>query len=156
MTALRRFIFAVVLFAAAGVAVAQDAVIPAPKFDIQRFEVVGDTLLGAETVQRLVAPYAGNQKDFSDVQRALETLEGAYRDLGYGVIQVRLPEQDITRGVVRFNIIQPKIGKVIVEGNAHFSTENVRHSLPSVKEGDTPNSTAIARNLQLAAEHPIK
>ena len=156
MTALRRFLFAFVLFAAAGVAVAQDAVIPAPKFDIQRFEVVGDTLLGAETVQRLVAPYAGNQKDFSDVQRALETLEGAYRDLGYGVIQVRLPEQDITRGVVRFNIIQPKIGKVIVEGNAHFSTENVRNSLPSVKEGETPNSTAIARNLQLAAEHPIK
>ncbi len=156
MTMLRRLIFAVALVATNSVAVAQDVAIPAPKFDIQRFEVVGDSVLGADAVQRLVGPYAGKQKDFSDVQRALEALEGAYRDLGYGVIQVQLPEQDITRGVVRFNIIQPKIGKVIVDGNQNFSTDNVRRSLPSVKEGETPNSIEIARNLQLAAEHPIK
>ena len=156
MTALRRIWLAAVLIAASGMALAQDAVIPAPKFDIQRFEVVGDTQLGAERVQQLVAPFTGKQKDFADVQRALEALEGAYRDLGFGVIQVQLPEQDITRGVVRFNILQPKVGKVSVEGNEHFSTDNVRRSLPTVKEGETPNSHDIARNLQIAAEHPVK
>ncbi len=145
---------ALLVFSAASVA--QDAVAPPPKFAIEKFEVIGDTVLGAETVQRLVSPFTGKNKDFSDVQRALEALEGAYRDRGYGVIQVALPEQDITRGVVRFNIVQPKIGKVTVEGNEHFSTENVRRSLPSVKEGETPNSSDIARNLQIAAEHPVK
>ncbi|MDP1537853.1 MAG: ShlB/FhaC/HecB family hemolysin secretion/activation protein [Burkholderiales bacterium] len=156
MTVLRRLFAIVILVAAASAATAQDAVPPAPKFDIQRFEVVGDTILGADTVQRLVTPFTGTQKDFSDVQRALEALEGAYRDLGYGVIQVQLPEQDITRGVVRFNIAQPKVGKVIVEGNEHFSTDNVRRSLPTVKEGETPNSHDIARNLQITGEHPVK
>lgn len=156
MTALRRLLLAVALVVTANAAFAQDAAIPAPKFDIQRYEVVGDTILGAETVQRLVTPHTGKQKDFGDVQRALEALEGAYRALGYGVIQVQLPEQDITRGVVRFNINQPKIGKVVVEGNQHFSTDNVRRSLPSVKEGETPNSNAISRNLQIAGEHPVK
>ena len=112
MTALRRLLITVALVVTASVAFAQDAVIPAPKFDIERYEVVGDTILGAETVQRLVTPHTGKQKDFGDVQRALEALEGAYRELGYGVVQVQLPEQDITRGVVRFNIAQPKVGKV--------------------------------------------
>ena len=139
-----------------GHAAAQDVVIPPPKFTIQSFEVIGDSVLGADLIQRLVTPHTGKEKDFSDVQRALEALEGAYRDRGYGVIQVALPEQDITKGVVRFNIIQPKIGKVVVEGNEHISAENVRRSLPSVKEGETPNSNDIARNLQLAAEHPVK
>lgn len=156
MTALRRLWLAAVLIAASGMVLAQDAVIPAPRFDIQRFEVVGDTQLGAERVQQLVAPFTGKQKDFADVQRALEALEGAYRDLGFGVIQVQLPEQDVTRGVVRFNILQPKIGKVTVEGNTHFSNDNVRRSLPAVKEGETPNSYDIARNLQITAEHPVK
>ncbi|MDH4294099.1 MAG: ShlB/FhaC/HecB family hemolysin secretion/activation protein [Betaproteobacteria bacterium] len=156
MTALRRLLLAVALVVTANAAFAQDAAIPAPKFDIQRYEVVGDTILGAETVQRLVTPHTGKQKDFGDVQRALEALEGAYRALGYGVVQVQLPEQDITRGVVRFNIAQPKIGKVTVEGNEHFSSDNVRRSLPSVKEGETPNSDEIARNLQLTGEHPVK
>lgn len=156
MTVLRRLFAIVILATAASGVAAQNTVPPAPKFEIQRFEVIGDTVLGAETVQQLVTPFTGQQRDFADVQRALEALEGAYRDRGYGVIQVRLPEQDITRGVVRFNVFQPKVGKVIVEGNQHFSTENVRRSLPAVREGETPNSHDIARNLQIAAEHPVK
>lgn len=160
MTLLQRLIgvlgLALSLFFITGAGFAQDAVVPAPKFDIQRFEVSGDTVLGAEAAQAVVAPFTGKQKDFADIQRALEALESAYRERGYGVIQVLLPEQDITRGVVRFNITEPKIGKVIVEGNQNFSTENVRRSLPAVKEGATPNSSEIARNLQISAEHPVK
>ncbi len=138
------------------VAAAQDQPIPAPKFDIQGFEVVGDTVLGSATVQQLVAPFSGKQKDFGDIQRALESLENAYRKLGYGVIQVQLPEQDITRGTVRFNINEPKVGRVTIEGNQHFSAANIRRSLPSVKEGVTPNSNDIARDLQIVSEHPVK
>lgn len=139
-----------------GQAVAQDVAVPAPKFDIRTFEVVGDTVLGSATVRRIVSEFEGRDKDFGDIQRALEALENAYRELGYGVIQVQLPEQDITRGVVRFNINTPKVGKVNVEGNNYFSTANVRRSLPSVKEGTIPNSAAIARDLQLVSEHPVK
>ena len=85
-------------------AMAQEEAIPAPKFAIKSFEVTGDSILGAELVQRLVTPFTGSNKDFGDVQRALEALEAEYRSRGYGVIQVALPEQDITRGVVRFTI----------------------------------------------------
>jgi len=130
--------------------------IPAPRFDINRFEVSGNTLLPAAEVERLVAPYTGKNKDFADIQRALEALEQAYRDRGYGVVQVILPEQDITRGVVRFRVLQPRVGRVAIEGNTHFDAANIRRSLPSVKEGETPNSREIARNLQLTAEHPAK
>jgi hemolysin activation/secretion protein len=135
---------------------AAEAVIPAPRFEIRSFEVSGDSILGAETVQRIVGPYTGQQKDFSDVQRALEALEAEYRRRGYGVVQVQLPEQDITRGVVRFNVNQPVIGQVNVEGNQFFNNANVRRALPSVKEGEIPNSAAIARDLQIASEHPVK
>jgi len=135
---------------------ATDVVIPAPRFEIRSFEVSGDRILGAETVQRLVGPFTGQQKDFSDVQRALEALEAEYRRRGFGVVQVQLPEQDITRGVVRFNVNQPTIGKVNIEGNQFFNNANVRRALPSIKEGETPNSAAIARDLQVASEHPVK
>lgn len=130
--------------------------IPAPRFEIKRFEVTGNTLLPAEEVDRLVAPHTGQNKDFSDIQRALEALEQAYRDRGYGVVQVLLPEQDITRGVVRFRVLQPRVGRVSVEDNRHFDEENIRRSLPTVREGETPNSREIARNLQMTGEHPVK
>ena len=132
------------------------AVIPPPRFDIERFEINANTLLSPEEVGRIVKPYTGKNKDFADIQRALEALEQGFRDRGYGVVQVLLPEQDITRGVVRFHVLQPKVGRVVIEGNTHFDAANIRHSLPSVKEGETPNSKDIARNLQITAEHPVK
>ena len=133
-----------------------EALIPAPRFEIRSFEVVGDRILGAAAVQRIVSPFSGSLRDFSDVQRALEALESEYRKRGFGVVQVRLPEQDITRGVVRFNIIQPVIGRVNIEGNQFFTSANIRLALPSVKEGETPNSAAIGRDLQIVSEHPVK
>jgi hemolysin activation/secretion protein len=132
------------------------AVVAPPRFDINRFEVTGNSLLSAAEVNALVGPYTGKNKDFADIQRALESLEQAFRDRGYGVVQVVLPEQDITRGVVQFRVLQPKVGRVVIEGNTQFNAENIRSSLPSVKEGETPNSREIARNLQQTAEHPIK
>ena len=135
---------------------AETAVIPAPRFDINRFEVVNNTLLPASELERLFAPYTGQNKDFGDIQRALESLEAAYRDRGYGVVQVLLPEQDITKGVVRFRVLQPRVGRVLIEGNTQFDNENVRYSLPTIKEGETPNSRDMARNLQILGEHPTK
>ena len=130
--------------------------IPAPRFTIERFELNAYNLLSPAEVGHIVAPFTGKDKDFADIQRALEALERAFRDLGYGVVQVLLPEQDITRGVVRFRVLQPTVGKVVVEGNTQFDSANIRHSLPSVREGETPNSKDIARNLQITAEHPVK
>ena len=137
-------------------AIAQQSAIPAPRFDINRFDVTGNTLLPAEEVERLVTPFTGKQKDFADIQRALEALELAYRERGFGIVQVQLPEQDITKGVVQFRVVQPRMRNVVVEGNKHYTSENIRRSVPTVREGETPNSKAIARNLQMTAENPVK
>lgn len=127
-----------------------------PRFEIARFEVIGNTLLQASEIDAALVPYSGKQKDFSDIQRALEALEQVYRDRGYGVAQVLLPEQDITRGVVQFRVLQPRVGRVLIEGNTHFDAANVRRSLPTIKEGETPNSNDLARNLAVLSEHPAK
>lgn len=132
------------------------APVPAPRFEIKRFDVQGNTLLSPEAVQAAVSPFTGKNKDFGDIQRALEALEQSYRDRGYGVVQVLLPEQDITKGVVQFRVSQPRVGRVLIDGNKYFDDENIRRSLPTVKEGETPNSREIARNLQLLGEHPVK
>ncbi len=127
-----------------------------PQFAISRFEVVGNTLLKQKDIDAAVAAYTGKQKDFSDIQRALESLEQRYRDRGYGVVQVLLPEQDITKGIVRLRVIEPTIGNITVEGNQFFDEGNIRRSLPKLKAGATPNSQDLAQNLQMLAEHPAK
>src|SRR5687767_8424428 len=61
------------------------------RFEIRRFEVTGNTLLGSDAVEKAVSPYTGKERNFGHVQQALEALESVYHALGYNVVQVALP-----------------------------------------------------------------
>lgn len=80
---------------------AEDADDPIDHFEITRFEVEGNTLLAAPAVDQLLAPFAGKNRDFGDVQHALEALEAAYRQRGFNVVQVVLPETGIGTAAAR-------------------------------------------------------
>src|SRR5471030_2392077 len=125
-------------------------------FDISRFDVSGNTLLPPSLIEQTVAPYTGQRRDFGDVQRALEALEAVYRQRGYGVVTVELPEQELKSGVVLLKVVQTKVGRVLVKGNEHFSEANIRASVPALQEGQTPNLDRVSTGLKLANENPSK
>lgn len=127
-----------------------------PRFDINKFTVKGATLITDEGLNLILAPYIGKGKDFGDVQKALEALEKSYTSRGYSAVQVVLPEQQIDKGEVEFNIVEAKIGKIVVEGNSYFDEGNVRASMPRVQEGQPPNIFQITDNLRIANENPAK
>lgn len=126
------------------------------RFDISRFEVAGNTLLAPADINAAVTPFTGKNRDFGDVQRALEALEAAYHARGYKVVTVRLPEQELDRGVVRFDVVQAKIGRVTVSGNQVFDEANVRASMPTLVAGQTPNLNLVSANLKMANENPAR
>lgn len=126
------------------------------QFDIARFDVAGNTLLPAPQIDQALAPFTGLHRDFGDVQRALEALEGLYRARGYGVVTVQLPEQELKSGVVRLTVVQTTIGRVKVAGNAYFDEANIRRSLPGLQENQTPDLNQVSDSLRLANENPAK
>ncbi len=87
------------------------------RFDIVRFQIEGNTLLTEAEAQGAVAPMVGAKRVYGDVQKALEALEGVYRANGSSAVQVYVPEQELTSGVVRLRITEGVIGKVLVSGN---------------------------------------
>ncbi len=125
-------------------------------FDIVRFQVEGNTLLPQAQVQGILAPLAGPKRVYGDIQKALEALEGAYRAAGYSTVQVYVPEQELTSGVVRLQVTEGVIGKVIISGNQHFDDTNIRASLPQLKEGKAPNLRQMSEAIQLVNENPAK
>lgn len=125
-------------------------------FEVTRYEVVGDALLGAAPIATLLAPYTGRARTFADVQRAMESLEDAYRSQGFSVVKVSLPEQELNQGTVRLVVAAARIGKVQVVGNTHFDSANIRASVPGLVEGKAPNITRISASLRTANENPAK
>ncbi len=155
-----RLALAALAFAASHASQAQSpqaaAVDDSPRFEIRRFVFEGATLVPVERLELETRPFVGSRKTFADVQRALEVVERAYSGAGWSAVQVVLPEQELERGEIRFQVIEAKIGRVIVEGNKFFEEANVRASVPSLSPGKAPNINAIARNLRVANESPAK
>jgi len=126
------------------------------RFNIVRFQIEGNTLLQESEIQGLLAPLTGQGRVYGDIQRALEALENAYRTKGYSTVQVYVPEQELTSGVVRLQVTEGVLGKVIISGNTAFGDANVRAGLPALKEGTVPNLRALSENIQLSNENPAK
>lgn len=126
------------------------------RFDITRFAVEGNTLLSQSKVDEAVAPFRGAGRVYGDIQQALEALENAYRSAGYTAVQVSVPEQELTAGVVRLQVIETVVGKVVVSDNRHFSEQNIRASIPQLVEGSAPNLRRISESVQLANDNPAK
>lgn len=127
-----------------------------PRFEIMRYRVEGNTILAVDMVEKLLAPFTGKELDFGTVQEALDALEKEYHRRGYTSVQVILPEQALERGIVLFRVVETRIGTVKVEGNRYFDEQNIRKSIPALKEGLPPNVDKISRNLRTANENPAK
>ncbi len=145
-----------VLAAAVSTAWAAEADNAPIRFEISRYEVSGNTLLPPAEIEHLLTPFVGKDRDFGDVQRALEALEAAYHARGYNVVTVELPEQELNHGVVLLKVVQTKVGRVFVKGNRYFDEANIRRSLPGLQEGQTPNLKQVSNSLKLANENPAK
>jgi len=128
----------------------------APRFEIQRYTVEGNTLLAQSDIDAVLAPYTGKDRNFGDIQRGIEALQEAYVSRGYNAVRVSLPEQDIRAGRVRLVVLEARINRVRVQGNRFFDETNLKAGFPSLREGAAPNTRNISRDAQLVNENPAK
>jgi hemolysin activation/secretion protein len=127
-----------------------------PRFDVNRYQVDGNSILPPAEIERTLAPFTGKGSDFGTLQLAVEALEQTYRSHGYHAVKVLMPEQELQGGVVKLTVLEVRIGKVTVEGNKYFDNENIRRSIPELKEGVVPNLDKISRNIRVANENPAR
>lgn len=126
------------------------------RFAITRYEVSDGDPLSPREIETALAPFIGPDREFADLQRAAAVLEAEYRKRGFVTVRVILPEQTVDGGVVKLEVVRAVIGKVTITGNRRFSEENIRRSLPALREGVAPNVVAISAASQVANQSPAK
>lgn len=133
--------------------VAQSSVTNAPAkpaFSIQRYELVGNTLLSTSIVEGVLQPFTGPNIDFETVRKGVAALQLEYRERGYVTVSLTLPPQKITNGVIQIQVTEGKLSDIQVTGNKWFSTENVLRSLPSLKTNTFLNGKIFQTELDAA------
>lgn len=118
------------------------------RFDIWEIQVEGSTLLDRVLIERTVYPFLGPAKSIDDVEAARQSLEVFYRDSGYATVVVDIPEQDVSQGIVKLNVIEGKVDRVRVAGSRYFSLGRIVEAVPALVPGQVPNVPALQEQLK--------
>lgn len=134
-------------------ALAQGAAAQAPadelRFDILEFVVEGDTVLGADAIERAIYPFLGPQRSAADAEGARRALEKAYQDAGFLSVNVVLPPQRVRSagGEVRLQVLQAAVNRLRVTGASYTLPSAVREAVPALQPGSVPNFNEMQQQL---------
>ena len=123
---------------------------PVVRFMVERFVVEGDNPLSEARTQEVLAPYAGEHAGVDGLLAAADALERAIGEAGVAFQRVVLPPQSLQDGTVVLRVAVFKVAAVEVRGARHHSEANVRRGVPSLREGETPDTGTIARDIAVA------
>lgn len=87
--------------------------------------VSGEPLLATTEFHALVSPYLGQPLSQRMLNRLTREVVLYFRQNGRPVVDVLVPEQNISAGHLHILVVQGRLGQVRVEGNRWFTTEQI-------------------------------
>jgi hemolysin activation/secretion protein len=119
-------------------------------FDIWQYQVNGNNLLEASTVESVLYQYLGSEKTLKTVEKARDDLQKIYKSHGYPIVVVSIPQQNVIGGMVTLDVIEGKIDRLKISGNKYFSRRDLRKEIPSLKPGLSLNMEQARKEIDLA------
>ena len=79
------------------------------KVKIKSFDFKGNDHVTTEELEKVLHDYIGQELYIQDIQELPTILNSYYRNKGW-LSDITLPDQDITEGIIKFNVIEAKFG----------------------------------------------
>ncbi len=99
--------------------------------------------------------YIGRPVSLGSLDRMVKDVIVAYREGDRPVVDVLLPEQDITSGVVQLVVIESELSRIRVEG-VDADTEEFIRSQMRVKKGEVIRASEVLRDLSWVNRSPYR
>ncbi|MGA9776901.1 MAG: POTRA domain-containing protein [Verrucomicrobiia bacterium] len=94
-----------------------------PHFYVRGYTVEG-ILLSTNILTPLFSKYAGTNVSLEEIVKAASDLQSAYHDQGYPAMSVAFVPEQISDGIVTFNVAQTVIPQIVVAGERYLSFSN--------------------------------
>lgn len=113
---------------------------PAPPADerrirIDRFAITGNTIFKEEELRSLIADREGTELTLTEIYGLADRLTDFYQAHGYSLTTVTVPAQRMLDGVLRLEVVEGRIGKLIFEGNQGYDDAFLTRQLDRLKPG---------------------
>ena len=122
------------------------------KILVKSFKAQGNTLLTEQQIQDLLVAYQNTEMSFSEIENVVVELADLFRKAGW-TVKAYLPEQDVKDGIVLIQLVEARLGRVIIDGEVPTpaTAESLRRIIQAKQaSGDYLNGNAIDRALLIA------
>lgn len=127
--------------------------LPKIRVFVHDIHVVGSTVFSDAEIDDVVAPFRGRMLTTEDLERLRLALTLMYVNKGYITSGAIIPDQDVSFGVITYQIIEGKLTRIDVEGNEWFRTSYLRDRV--ARGVTTPVTLApLQERLQLLQQDP--
>lgn len=110
--------------------------------------------MSSDKLNHVLDDLKGQSLTFEQLKGAADRLTDLYRKEGYFTARAALPTQDIKDGVVRFQIVEAKLGKITIQGNKYYSKEFLDWYAEPLRQMEFPDKNLVQRQLLLLNEFP--
>ncbi|CAN5775315.1 two-partner secretion system transporter CdrB [soil metagenome] len=86
------------------------------RFKLSDVSIEGTTVMGANRLAALTAPLIGNEVSLADIYELADRVTALYRNDGYVLTRVLVPQQRIADGKVRLVAVEGYVDKVVLQG----------------------------------------
>ena len=122
------------------------------KIRVERFEVVGNTVLSQKELDKVLAPFTGRSLSFTELFQARSAVTQLYIDKGYITSGALIPPQPIQNGVVKIQVVEGTLEAINVTGTRRLNPNYIRDRLPNSKP---LNQKRLLEALQLLQLNPL-
>ncbi|MBI4861223.1 MAG: ShlB/FhaC/HecB family hemolysin secretion/activation protein, partial [Candidatus Riflebacteria bacterium] len=88
--------------------------------------VVGNSVIPPDEMSAMVDRYEGRSCSLSQLKRLALEISRAYHNRGFYLARAFLPAQELDGGIVRIQVVEGRLGRVLVSGNHHDGSEFLR------------------------------
>ena len=83
---------------------------------IDRIDVEGSTVVTPKTIEALISPYLGKKLTFEQLKQLTGLITDLYTERGYTTSGAFFPQQDISKGIVKIQVVEGKLERIETEG----------------------------------------
>jgi len=102
---------------------------------IDRFSITGNTIFSEEELRALIADQEGAELTLTEIYGLADRLTEFYQAHGYSLTTVTVPAQRMLDRVLRLEVVEGKVGKLVFAGNQRYSDAFLARQLDLIKPG---------------------
>ena len=95
----------------------------AVRFLVREIEFSPSEILSAAELEEVARDFRGRQVSLAELQQLAERINALYRAKNVVTAQAVIPPQDVSAGIVRVRLIEGRVGRIEIRGNATTDTD---------------------------------